>query len=187
MQFFCLKTENHNMYAYAKMATRILYTYLIETSKVSLYIFENIALKSIFINFKDLENSVTYHLLAGDNTLHLDHATLEGKKILAKPFHLSFEDFLKRFNAFEVVSYTFCPEFKIVSTEEIIDWSETISYLETYDVVKTKESKNLLALDPRKFWLSTEDEDTAIDVDCLGTKIFQQENKNIADLYHRLK
>lgn len=70
--------------------------------------------------------------------------------------------------------------------ESYIRWSVIINDLEKKGKILTKPSKSLMCLDPRQFWISSKNEDTAMDVDCLGLKLHEDINNEILELWATL-
>lgn len=79
-----------------------------------------------------------------------------------------------------IKTYTQYPKEETNKTSQI-DWSQTITDLEEYGLVKTKPTTSFMAIDSRKYWIDAEE--TAIDVDCLGTTLFLDESDTILNMW----
>ncbi len=64
---------------------------------------------------------------------------------------------------------------KWMERETFLDYTKTITLLEKAGIVKTLETRSFMASDKRKFYFTDDPdgENSAIDVDCLGTSIVQ--------------
>lgn len=77
-------------------------------------------------------------------------------------------------------------DLQCIYTKENVNWSKTIDDLVEKGLVHTKPTKSMLASDQRKFWFSTEKEETAIDVDCLGMSLHREITDRVKVLWSSL-
>jgi hypothetical protein len=148
------------------MATKILYEY--EVDKDEAFMIQNSS--SVIISRSGLEDIFIYNsecdLLHSLNTI--EDLTLD------EAFKLG---------TVHIKTYTKYSKEETNQTLQI-DWSQTITDLDTLGFVKTKSSMSFMAVDPRKYWI--DDEEMAIDVDCLGTTLFLDESDVILNMWKEM-
>lgn len=86
-----------------------------------------------------------------------------------------------------LTTYNFWEPIRLLKTEKVEDWSQTISDLWTEGFVETKESSSGMAVDKRKFWFRTEGPESAVDVDCLGTSLCSDISERVSALWESIQ
>lgn len=147
---------------------------------------ESISVK-IFFNFS-FENYIDAVKQESSHGLRIDgYKGTESAKFLGNKFEWTFKELIQKLNNTKVFSFVMTSQKEIERSspyykKKEIDWSQTITELEQKGIVKTLETESFMATDPRKFWVSKEDPNTAVDVDCLGmdlNKIISEKVKSL--------
>lgn len=95
------------------------------------------------------------------------------------------------FNDKSVLSITIITRRKIQglapkSVKEITDWAKMITDLEEAEKIVVSKTNSVFAVDQRRFYFVGDSEDTAVDVDFLGTKMAQIENERVIEEWRKL-